>query len=36
MTAVWLNRSGMSRDKPNPEPHHEIESLAELPALLNA
>ncbi len=36
LTAVWLNRSGESRDKIQPEPHYEINSLAELPGLLNA
>ncbi len=36
LTAVWLNRSGESRDKIQPEPPYEINSLAELPGLLNA
>jgi HAD superfamily hydrolase (TIGR01549 family) len=34
MTAVWLNRDGRKRTSSDPEPHHEIASLAELPALL--
>jgi putative hydrolase of the HAD superfamily len=34
MTAVWLNRTGRTRDGTHPEPHHEIASLSELPGLL--
>lgn len=34
LIAVWLNRSGVRRKNGEPEPHHEIRSLRELPALL--
>ena len=35
MTAVWLNREGRHRDDNQPEPDHEITTLAELPGLLD-
>ena len=35
ITAVWLNRDGKRRDKRQPEPDHEITTLAELPGLLD-
>jgi len=34
MTAVWLNRHGRKRAQAQPEPHHEISSLRELPGIL--
>jgi putative hydrolase of the HAD superfamily len=34
--AVWLNRRGKPRDARHPAPHHEIASLTELLALLDA
>ncbi len=36
VTAVWLNRGGLSRKAGDPKPDHEIRSLRELPALLAA
>ena len=33
--SVWLNRNGERRLPDDPEPDHEIRSLAELPALLS-
>ncbi len=34
MTAVWLNRSGRTRNETDPEPHHVITSLSKLSELL--
>jgi HAD superfamily hydrolase (TIGR01549 family) len=34
LTAVWLNRDGVTRADGQPQPDHEIRSLSELPALL--
>jgi putative hydrolase of the HAD superfamily len=36
LTSVWLNREGASRRDGDPQPDHEIRSLSELPALLDA
>ena len=35
LTAVWLNRTGVSRKDDDPRPDHEIRSLSELPPLLS-
>ena len=35
LTAVWVNRLGATRTPGDPEPHHELRSLAELPRLLD-
>ncbi len=34
LSSVWLNRTGKSRNRDEPEPHFEIETLGQLPAIL--
>ena len=34
LTAVWLNRTGQTRNESDPEPHFEIKTLTDLPGIL--